>query len=293
MSQTINMNDSQDVNQKFSRQANDNDNNDIFGYLIALIFDPPEQGFASYEVYNFIEETLKVELEDLSVFRNAQGNPLGVVVAQMTDECSLSRLSRIAGREFKGSAVSVRLFTSQTSFQKFIFAQSHSRLQNIILNYDESVPLVYVNNFPNYSDDKIGEFFSKCGAITSFKKVPLKDRFYFIIQYSTTEEARKAYHMFSDYRINGDILKTALLYKSAAERTFAVHHCQDKKWLEAEVTNFGQIDEIKVGQDGIIYIMMMSIESSKAACLLLNKEFNNGIQITTNFVDYEYFKRAV
>lgn len=289
------INSDQNVDQIFSKSFQDYNNNDTFGYLIALIFEPPESGFAQYEVYNFIEETLKVELEDLSVFRNMQGNPIGVVVAQMTEEISLSRLARITDRMFKGKQVSARLFTSQTSFQKFIFAQSQDRLKSIILNYDDSVPLVYVNNFPNRSDDEITDFFLKCGNIKSFKKTKFKDHYYFVIEYSNIAEARRACHSYSDFDFEGNILKTALLYKSAAERTFAVHHCTDRKLLEAEIKNYGEIDRIKESKDDKtdIYVMMISIESSKAACLLLNKEFINGTQITTNFVDFDYFNLAV
>lgn len=283
--------------QIFPKSFQDFDRDDTFGYLMALIFEPPESGFASYEIYNFIEETLKVELEDLSVFRNMQGNPIGIVVAQMTEEISLIRLSRITERPFKGKQVSARLFTSQTSFQKFIFAQSQDRLKNIILNYDDSVPLVYVNNFPNKPDEIITEFFLRRGKIKSFKKTKLnfKDNFYFVIEYSNIGEARRACHIYSNFRYEESVLKTALLYKSAAERTFAVHHCQDMQALEDEIGNYGEIDKIKASKDDKteIYVMMKSIEASKAACLLLNKEFINGVQITTNFIDFEYFNQIV
>ncbi|OHT12335.1 hypothetical protein TRFO_17927 [Tritrichomonas foetus] len=263
---------------------------DPVGYLIAVSFTPPKDSFASYEIYNFIENTLKIELEDMSVFRNSIGIPTGIVVAQLTSEISLVRLMKLHGKKFKGSPVEARLFTTQASFQKFIFAQSEPRLQTIKLNYDNSVPLVYVQNFPEGESD-LGDFFSQCGKIISIKKYPFKKESYYAIEFSTEAEARLVCRTFNDYELHGRSLKVAILYKNAAERSFAVHHCQDIQWLKNELKCYGRVDAYKVSND-VVYVMMETLESSKAACILLNKNFDTGTQIVTHFIDYEYFNRV-
>ena len=53
MSQTIIMdNPDKDYDKLFSKSFVDYARTDAFGYLIALIFNPPESGFASYEIYD-------------------------------------------------------------------------------------------------------------------------------------------------------------------------------------------------------------------------------------------------
>lgn len=265
---------------------------DVYGYLIAASFQVSADGFASYEIYNFLEETLKTELEDLSVFRNPHGMPTGIVVAQLRELVSATRLARIHTREFKGSPVKLRLFTSKSDFHKFIRNESANRLEKIKLKLDESVPLIYACGFPNFTDDQILDFFSQTGQIEHLTKYPYKDGYYYTIEYSNTGEAITTSRTFRDYRLGDQTLQVGILYKSAAERTFAVHHCPNFDWLKTEIKYFGVIEDFKITKDDDAYIMMDSIESAKAACLLLNRRIYNDVQITTNFIDYDYFKRV-
>ena len=266
--------------------------NEPMGCYISLVFDPPSEGFASYEIYNFIENTLRIEVEDLSVFRNSQSFPTGVIACQLTEEIPLSRLKRLHGKVFKGSPVDVRLYTTLTGFRKFILSKSAEKLSSIYLEPERPVPLIYVANFPD-DDPKedVETFFSKCGNILSIKKVATKNNsYYYIIEFSLEEGALKAARSLDNYELNGNKLRVAIMYKNAAERTFVIHHCTDIQWAKSTVNYYGNIEDIK-SEDDDVYILMDTLDSSKAACLLLNKSIVNNIQVKTNFVDFEYFRR--
>ena len=261
------------------------------GILISVEFEPVT--FYSYEIYNFIEDYVKVELEDLSLFRDLNGTPTGTVIAQFTEEVTQSRLERLQSQLFKGKPVKVRLFQSVGAFHKFIRAVSISRLDAIHFDNKQSPPIIYVLNFDG-DVSEVNEFFGQCGQISMTKPYKYRDSFYYVLFFTTESAAMSAYRTFNGHQRTGGPITVAPLYKGAAERTFAVHNCNDFEWLKKEVRYFGGIDSIKQSSDGTgdIFFQMDSLEYSKAACVLLNNREHNGRTIRTNFVDFDYFQRV-
>ncbi|KAH0793222.1 hypothetical protein GPJ56_002931 [Histomonas meleagridis] len=273
------------------RSGKKGDDTEPSGILISVEFEPVP--FYSYEIYNFIEDYVKVELEDLSLFRDLNGTPTGTVIAQFTEEVTQSRLERLQSQLFKGKAVKVRLFQSVGAFHKFIRMMSISRLDAINFDNKQSPPIIYVLNF-NGDNSDVNEFFGQCGQISMVKSYKYRNTFYYVIFFTTETAAMTAYRTFNGHRRSGVPIIVAPLYKGAAERTFAVHNCNDFQWLKQEVSYFGGIDSIKQSSDGSgdIFFQMDSLEFSKAACVLLNNREHGGRTIRTNFVDFDYFQRV-
>lgn len=259
------------------------------GYLISVKVSSNVE-FVSYEIYNFIEQTVKVELEDISLFRTLNGTPTGLLVAQFTEEVTQSRLQKLESKTFKGSPIQVRLFQTIGAFHKFIRSLSESKLDLIRFNNSNSIPIIYLQNFDGDSNS-VNEFFSKFSQISMIKPYKYRDSYYYVLFFTDEASAIKAHRTFNGFEYKNKKLIVAPLYKNAAERTFAIHHCQDPSWLKKEIEYFGDIEQIKQNSQSEIFVQMTSLESAKAACVLLNNKVHDSYTITTNFVDYDYFQR--
>jgi hypothetical protein len=87
-------------------------------------------------------------LEDVSLFRDHNGGPTGLVIAQCAQEVPFARIERFRTAPFKGSRVSARLFNSLGVFHRFIRFNCEARLKLIPgLRAISPAPLVYVLNF--------------------------------------------------------------------------------------------------------------------------------------------------
>lgn len=263
---------------------------DPSGYLISVQIIPNVE-FVSYEIYNFIEETVKVDLEDLSLFRSPNGAPTGTVVAQFAEEVTQSRLQKLEKRAFKGSQLQVRLYQSAAAFHKFMRSANESKLSVIGLQSSSSIPIIYVQNFDCAHSSDVSEFFGRSGELSMVKPHTFRGGTYYILFFTSEASAQNAHRTFNGYVRNGKSLIVAPLYKNAAERTFAVHHCSDAEWLRGEIEAYGDIEQIKQSSESDVFVQMSSLESAKAACVLLNRKSHSGTTITTNFVDYDYFQR--
>jgi hypothetical protein len=244
--------------------------------------------FASYEIWNFIEQVLRVTVEDLSLFREFNGTPTGTVIAQLTDDIPLERLSRFNGATFKGVAVEARLFDSVLSFQKFLRLHSEVRSDPLSkLLRGGSPPLVYVLNFDG-ADDDLKRLFSSCGEISLTMSYPYRQGKFHTIYFVSDVAARLACRTFNGY--DRGRLVVALLHIRAAERAFRARHVEDVTWLRDEAGAFGKVEEMRGGDAGEVFILMETLDAARAACTLINGRVVGGKAIATNFVDRELFK---
>lgn len=261
------------------------------GVLFALEFAPnPADTFEEYEIWAFVEDAMRQSLVDLSAFRNLDGTMTGYVVGQFEEPVTASRLKRLHGARFKGSPIKALLFTNNGSFQQYCRCIAEKRIK--LANIDPKVvpPHVYVMNFPENNELRIKKFFQRCGSVSLAKPYPYKQSFYYTLFFVNEAEARLACRTFDGFVYQDHTLTVAPLYKNAAERSFAVHHVQDPNWLKQEIIEFGKIESFKWFQnDNEAFVLMEKLEDAKAACVLLNKKFDHGVQIKTNFIDYQYF----
>ena len=259
---------------------------DVKGYLIALTFNPVE--FYSYEMYAFVESHLQLEIEDLSIFRDEDNKPSGIVIVQFFEEVSLEKLKMIHGAPFKGLPVLVRLFSSIYSFNKFVTSQVDKELSHISLPLRVGVPLVYVQGFKGNIDD-VNKFFGRCGKITLIREKEYNYGSYFILYFGSEAEAKKACRAFMGFSCSYGNLLVSPLYSRSAERCFSISFCEDPSWLKDEIEQYGHIFDMIQDSDGTIYVLMDNIESAKNACTLLNGMICQNSRILTSFIEYEHF----
>ncbi|KAK8887810.1 hypothetical protein M9Y10_038867 [Tritrichomonas musculus] len=257
------------------------------GTLFSLKFPPIP--FEEYEIWEYVEDTMKMSLADLSAFRNLDGSMTGVVVGQFEEPVTVSRLRRLHGNKFKGSPIEARLFVNLGSFQKYCMSIAEMRIGEASIDTQTTPPHVYVMNFPDSDEQSVKTFFSRCGNVSLTKAYPYKNTQYFTLFFVNEAAARLACRTFDGFVYKNHTLTVAPLFKNAAERSFAVHHVQDVNWLKQEINYFGKIEKFKPLTDNDVFVLMEKLEDAKAACVLLNKKFDNDVQIKTNFIDLQYF----
>lgn len=258
--------------------------------LLVLSFEPME--FCSYEIYNFVESCLKVDVDDVSICHDSYENPTGNVLVLLSEKIPVSRASRLASLKFKDSPVDIRLFPRRSEFEKYIKRLTETKLPEYQDIYKNAPPMVYVANF-NGSEQDVRDFFGKCGSISLLRSFPYHDSQYWMISYTTEEDALYACKTFNGFEDQNGQLIVMPMYKRAVERTFIIEHCDDINWLKQELSAFGKIEQIQNTTDGRVFVMMETLEPSKAACTLINSRVYNGQRISAHFVDYEYFYRGV
>lgn len=261
------------------------------GSLFSLKFTPTVP-FEEYEIWAFVEDTMRLSLVDLSAFRNLNGSMTGVVVGQFEEPVTVNRLKKLHGRKFKDSPIEARLFVNLGSFQQYCRTIAELRIREANIDTKTPPPHVYVMNFPENDETSVKNFFERCGSISFVKRCNCNNgTCYFTLFFVTEAGAMLACRTFDGYVYKNRSLTVAPLFKNAAERSFAVHHAQDPKWLRLEIENFGKIEKFQYSNETKdAFVLMEKLEDAKAACVLLNKKFDNsGVQIKTNFIDYQYF----
>lgn len=262
------------------------------GALFSLKFVPnPNAPFEEYEIWAFVEDTMRVSLVDLSAFRNLNGSMTGYVVGQFEEPVTVSRLKKLHGRKFKGSPIEARLFVNLGSFQQYCRTIAEYRIREANIDTRTTPPHVYVMNFPKNDETSVKNFFQRCGPVSHVKRFPYKGTYYFTLFFVTEAAAMLACRTFDGYVYEDHSLTVSPLFKNAAERCFAVHHVQDPNWLRQEISYFGTIKTFQyLKETNDAFVLMENLEEAKAACVLLNKKFDDhDIQIRTNFIDYQYF----
>jgi hypothetical protein len=216
-----------------------------------------------------------------------------MVVAQLADEATPSRLRKLHDIKFKDSTVEVRLFDSISSFQKFIrlHCPPPPQLTTRLMN-QETAPMLYILNFRE-SEDSLRTLFSRCGRVTSVASYPYRHKKYFTLSFSTVEAALLACRTFRGVDVGDGPMVVAPLYRGAAERCIAVHGMRDVEWLKRELEVFGVVEQVKWNKEGSVFVMMRSMDSAKAACVLLNGRVVGDDVVSSHFVDYEYFVRIM
>ncbi|OHT15226.1 hypothetical protein TRFO_14247 [Tritrichomonas foetus] len=260
---------------------------EVQGYLIALSFDITN--LVAYELYSYVEETLKTEVEDLSIFRDPFTNdPNGLVVVQLIEDVSTTRLRKLSEQTFKGHPVQVRLFSSEVKFQQFLENNADEKLKNISIPLKASTPIVFVQNYTG-DEVELVKFFGKCGQVNLIRMSHIRKCIFFTIYYDREESAELACRSLNGFRTSGGELIVTPLYRRSVERAFGVINCDAPNELKVHIENFGNIEKMKERKDGVIYILMETIDAAKYACTLINSRVIGTKRVTTFFVEYEYF----
>lgn len=252
---------------------------EYIGRHIALSLPPIE--FASYEIWNFLEQNTKVAVDDMSVFRNVSGEPTGVVVAVLRDDISLSRLKRLTDIKFKNVVVEPRLFASAGEFRKFVRIHADTGLENTRnLTQRSNTVVLYVAGFGG-TRSELKKLLSKCGKINVIDFTPKGN--FFTVYFASEESAKRACHTFDG--TNG--LTIVKLYQRAAEASFVVRGCPDLGLITQNLSAFGNIADIRVGECEF-GVIMETLDAAKATCALLKCSIPG---IATFFVDKFYIEQ--
>ena len=265
---------------------------EIMGHLLSIEFD--HVSFDNFEMYNFIEDVLKVEIDEMSPFRDSTGEPLGVVVVSLTQDISVARAKLLHGLKFKDSQLRVRLYTQLSLFWKFIVDRCSARIPIILDTIQNLPPIIYADGLEVDNLDSIQRFFEKIGPITKFRVHPInenKNNVYFEIHYQKEVDAVKCVHIFCDNPTPFGIPHVGIVYRRASQRSFVVKDCQDQDFQELLeiIDRYGVRDQIKYGKNEI-FVLMETTDGSRACCALLNQRKVGDSLITTNFIDFESFQ---
>lgn len=265
--------------------------NDVQGYLIALTFNITD--YSSYELYSYVEETLKTEVEDLSMFRNPNSNePTGLVVVQLVEDVSTTRLKKLTEQTFKGQPVQVRLFSNELKFSQFLNNSVDEKLREIAIPLKRATPIVFVQNFVG-NDSDLKSLFGKCGKINIIQMSHIKKCIFYAIYYDSEVSTRRACKTLNGFVLDKCEMIVTPLYPRACERCFGVSNCDDLDSLTAQIENFGHIEKMKKGDDGVYYFLMESLNSSRFACTLINSRKIGSNRVFTFFVEYEQFTKRI
>ena len=256
------------------------------GTLISVQCEPFD--FEEYEIYNFIESTVRIDLYELSMFKTLDGKPNGITVAQFSEPVQLSRLKRLHGKKFKGHPVEVRLYTNNLAFQKFCRSVAELRLREINIETSFPPPIIYIANFSGDSQE-LRKLLKPCGTISFIREYETKNFRYYTMSFTTEAASKVACNAYNGFQYKGENMIVVPLYPNAAERSFAVHHVINPELLRREIENFGPIESFKHLRDDICFVLMQKTEDAKAACVLLNNRIFNETQIKTNFIDLYFF----
>lgn len=283
------MNQSFQKNPKFLK----NDKSEKVGHLLAIEFSSSLH-YANYELFNFIQDHLKEEIDEMSSFRNVEGEPLGVAVASLKCDISLSQAIKLQNSLFKNVPICVRFYTQQSQLQRFILSRSLGRIDRVLNTIKIEPPVVYIDNIHTDNISMVSDFFGQIGPITDIRIKNQKESqyFYYEIQYSTEVSAVKCKHIFSGNPTPFGIPHIGISYKRAIQRCFAVKNLEneDKEEFFHMLSCFGSCESIKYG-NGEIFLLMDTTDASRAACALLNERQIGNSFVSTHFYDYEFFQK--
>ena len=264
---------------------------DVQGYLIALTFDIVD--YSSYELYSYVEETLKTEVEDLSIFRSPITNkPTGLVVVQLVEDVNTSRLKKLTEQTFKGRPVQVRLFSNELKFAQFLNNNVEEKLRQVYLPLKQATPIVFVQNFVG-NDDDLTNLFGKCGKINLIRMSHIKKCIFYTIYYDKEVATRLACRTLNGFVVGKCEMIVTALYPRASERCFGVSNCDAPDELRVQIQIFGNIEKMKQSKDGTFYFLMETLNSSRYACTLINSRKIGTHRVFTFFVEYEQFDKRI
>ena len=261
---------------------------EVQGYLIALTFEGVD--FTSYEVYSYVEDTLKTEVADLSIFRDIFTNePTGLVVIQLIEEVGTGRLAKLSEQPFKGHPVKVRLFSKEEKFKQFVENTANEKVKYLSLPLKKSTPVIYIQNYPG-DEDSLAKLLERCGKINLIRVSNIRNNIFYIVFFDRESAAHLAYITFNGITIGGHEIIVTPHYQKSNDRSFGVQNCDQPAELRNQIEDFGHIESIKEGQDGVLYFLMESLTAAKFACILINSRKIGTNRVFTFFVEYEYFQ---
>ena len=250
------------------------------GLMISIIFESKK--FLLYDVYNFLEKNLEIECEDISIFRDNEGNPTGIVIAIMKDVISQTLQLKLNQLKFKGKKLKSEIYFNINDFWDFI--KYHSNIKNLEISIPyKSIPSLIIQNF-NGDNNEFLIFFNNFGNILRI----INQNDYKIIIYDTENSTINVYKNYNCYIYNNNEILINLLYYNSIERTFSVEFCNDLTQLKELILKYGQINEFKF-KNNKYYFLMSNLENSKNACLLLNSRKINNKRIYTQFIPYQSY----
>ena len=255
---------------------------ELTSYIIAL--ELQAKHFRSYEVFIFLEENLKIEVSDVSIFRGKNEKPTGIVIARLSEKVSFPKLNQLDQLLFKGKRVVTQMFANAEEYRSYVKPFILEKLKCINLPFRKAVPLVYVGGFPDGTDENVvRELFGKVGTILLIEK----SNDLFIIYFSEESAARNAERCFNLFEYDGKTeLRVTLFYRRTVDRAFGIRMCSDQGSLMNEIKKFGAIESSLRKPDGTIYVLMESQACAKQACIALNSMKIGKNYICTFFITY-------
>jgi len=261
----------------------------LFGRFIVAKFD--NTSVLAHEIHNLVEDLFKNEIIESSLFRDNNGNSLGIFVAEMASPITKSDLVKMSRFKIKEKPVFFRIYENEDTFKKFMVKHSLSRLDNLKIPMGSQIPQVYVQGF-NGTEMELKGLFQKFGFITAIHLFRRKNGHYHVIYFNSETSAMKACSIMHKHSVEGGVLIVQLLFKDASTLYFGVNGCSNVDWLILKASDYGEIEEVRT-KDSQIFIKMKSIESAKAACVLLNTIHDIGSDsiLRTFFIDAFFFSK--
>ena len=253
------------------------------------------EDFSNYEIRNFIQDIVFGEIAELSTCRDRGGFPLGYVFFKFIKMLPAKAIFQLNGKRFKNAVCKVTIFRNIEEFEKSMYLISEMKIKSLVTRPVNSIPSAYIFGFDGNNED-LSEILKTCvkeekPIITTKECRTLK---YHVVNYKSKDYVIKICKTFDGYSfLDNHVIYCKLLFPLAAERSFCIRGCTDKKWLINEINKFGKISEVKEKEDNSFYILMESIEEAKPACVFLNGYVHNDSKISTFFIEYEYFYRFV
>ena len=261
-----------------------------YKYILLYTFHAKFRGF---ELQNFIEQTTNDQVDNISLFSDVQGKPIGISVIQFTYPVSHSTIVKILQKPFHGIQMQARAFSTQTEYEKFMAFHSLERLDYIHFTKGKHTPLIYVQNFKGDSND-IKDLFKTVGNIQLVRTQTINIGTLFILYFEHEDEALKACKVFHEFTSQQQTTPLIVkpMYKNASTQYFAVTGLENIETVNQLCTMYGSVSTIKPWKGNglpVFYVFMENIEESQAACALLNGKNNNETKIRTYFITFDRF----
>lgn len=239
-----------------------------------------------YDLQNFVEDTLRVNVEDVIVFRRPDQGKFGIAGIEFTSDVPISSLDLLDREKIS----QIRAFKTRSEFETFMKIHSLERL-NLIQYKSNKGPLVYISNFPG-SADELKEHLKKFGSLSLVREVKAANTTYHIAYFDQEASASLACKSYNNIKINNNTIKLRALYPNAYRSCFAVRGAPNRSVLSEVLAKYGNIrlfQEVQDGKDTTYLIEMESDEQNKACCMLLHNQEVEGSTLQTFFVDKDRF----